>query len=324
MRGLAATLVMLVAAAEKRPAFHLDRPSFEFGSVVFGQLVSHRFELQNRGDAPLRITEVNAPCKCFRASYDKEIAPGQAGKLQVEIDTSELSGPVFLSASVRTNDPARPRALLRISGEVRGPVVLLPRDHVDLTTVAGEDQEQPVVLEINRKAPLKATKVESTSKVFVPRLETEAAGKRYRVVVKAKGNQPLGVHRGTVRILTDDAERPVIPLECSLLVVSGVVAEPETLFVPALDQDQARKGGKTAKVRIKHVRGRPFEVVRIRSDLPFVRATFRRLDAQSHEVSIELQPNEVLRPGRTVGSLHVTTNLPDGQDLKVPVWLDVH
>jgi hypothetical protein len=316
----------LGARAEGKPQIHVDHPAFEFGSTVFGQTVSHGFIVLNQGDSPLELREVTSRCRCFHATFDKTIAPGKAGRIQVDIDTRELEGPVLLTARVQSSDPVHPTSRLQIAGQVRGPIMLLPRDHIDLTTVAGDDKEQPVELEINRKDPLEVTEVDSSSAVFAPRLETVAPGRRYRIVVKAKGGQPLGVHRGTVRIRTGDRSRPIIPLQCSLLVVSSVVAEPETLFLPALGEEEARKGAKKPswKVLVKNLRGRKFSIVAMRSDLPFVRASQKaRADGTSYDVFIEVRPNQLLRPGRTIGSLHIKTDLPDAQDVKVPIWVEV-
>jgi hypothetical protein len=323
---LAAMVLALGARAEGKPQIHVDHPAFDFGSTVFGQTVSHAFIVQNQGDSPLELKEVSSRCRCFHAKFDKTIAPGQAGRIRVDIDTRELEGPVFLTARVQSSDPLHPTSRLQIVGLVRGPIMLLPRDHIDLTTVAGDDHEQSIELEINREDPLEVTKVDSSSPVFVPRLETVAPGRRYRIVVTARGSQPPGVHRGTIRIRTGDGSRPIIPLECSLLVVSSVVAEPETLFLPALGEEEARKGAKKPgwKVLVKNVRGRKFSIVTLRSDLPFVRASQKaRADGKSYDVFVEVLPNQLLRPGRTIGSLHIKTDLPDAQDVKVPIWVEV-
>jgi len=314
------------ALAGDQPQLEIEHAMFEFGSVVSGQTVSHAFMVRNRGETPLTLEDVSAPCACFHASFDRSVAAGQAGRIEVSIDTSELLGPVFLTARVRSSDPARPVSRVVVKGVVNGPIALLPRDHVDLTTVQGDDMEQIVTLEVNRKRPLEVLRVESSSKTFAPRWETLTPGRRYRIVVKANGSEPVGLHRGTLRIHTDDPDQAIIPLECSLLVVSSVVAEPETLFLPTVGQAEARKGLKKEswKVVVRNMRGRSFAIVALTSDLPFVRVWNRiRPDGKSYDVFVELQPNEVLLPGRTVGSLHVRTDLPDAQDVKVPVWVEV-
>jgi hypothetical protein len=324
--GIAACLLARSAAAENAPRIAIERPAVDFGSVVFGTKLSHSFVVTNPGDAPLQIEQVTSPCKCFRATFNETIAPGKSGKIRTEVDTSALEGPIFLTVRVRSNDPVRPTARVEIRGLVKGPIMLLPRDHLDLTTVSGQDQESALELEINRKDPLQVTGVDSDSGVFAAKLEKPAPGRRYRIVVKASGAQPLGMHSGTIRILTTDKERPVIPVRCSLLVVSSVAVEPDTLFLQPLSQDEARRGlaKDRWKVLVKNLSGRSFAVEEVKSDASFVRARVRILpDGKSYDLFVELLPNEVLRPGRSVVTLHVKTNLADAQDVKVPVWVEV-
>jgi hypothetical protein len=72
------------------------------------------------------------------------------------------------------------------------------------------------------------------------------------------------------------------------------------------------------------VRNRPFNIESITSDLPFVHARSEaRSGAGSFDVFVEIGPNELLRPGRTISNLHVKTSLPDAQDVRIPVWIEV-
>jgi hypothetical protein len=325
--GIAACLVVRSAAAGSAGQISIEKPAVDFGAVVFGTKLSHSFLVRNAGGAALQIEQVTSPCKCFRATFDETIAPGKSGKIRTEVDTSALEGPLFLTVRVHTSDPVRPTARLEIKALVKGAVMLLPRDHLDLTTVSGQDQEAAMELEINRKDPLQVTGIDSDSGVFAPKLETLTPGRRFRIVVKVHGGQPIGMHSGTIRIHTADKDRPVIPLRCSLLVVSSVAVEPDTLFLQGLSENEARKGAAKDrwKVVVKNLRGRSFAVEEVRSDASFLRGRARMLpDGKSYDLSVELLPNQVLRPGRSVVMLHVKTSLPDAQDVKVPVWVEVH
>jgi hypothetical protein len=324
--GIVACLFAHPAAAADAPRIAIEKPTLDFGSVVFGKKLTHALVVRNTGGSPLQIQEVTSRCECFRATFDETIAPGKSGRIRVEVDTSAQQGPVLLTVRVRSNDPARPTARVEIKALVKGPITLLPRDHLDLTTVSGQDQEGAVELEIHRKDALQVTAVESDSAVFVPRLEKPSPGRRYRIVVKASGSQPVGMHSGTIRILTADKDRPVIPLRCSLLVVSSVAVEPDTLFLQSLSQDEARRGlaKDRWKVVVKNLRGRSFALEDVKSDASFVRTRVHMLpDGKSYDLFVELLPNDVLRPGRSVVTLHLKTNLPDAQDVKVPVWVEV-
>ena len=332
LRALHGAIVLLTFGspfaghAASEPKIKVEGPRLDFGTVVFGQRISHAFTVRNEGDAPLVLQEVASPCECFHADFDKKIGPGQTGRINVEIDTADLKGPVFLTVMVRTNDSQRRVAPIEIQGFVNGPVMLLPQDHLNVTAIQGEDKDQVLTLEVNRKVPLKVKSIESTSAVFAPTLETIVPGKRYRITVRANGKQPVGLHSGTIRIRTDDAKQPVIAIECALLVISSVVVEPSALYLPPLDQDEARKGTgkKNWTVALKNVRNRPFAIVAVTSDLPFIRAwSEARPDATSQEILVAVDRNDFLKPGKTISKVHVKTSLPDAQDVQIPVWVEV-
>jgi hypothetical protein len=323
---LAAVLLALPAAAGDAPRIGIDKPAVDFGPVVYGKKLSHTFVVRNSGGSPLQVVEVTSRCDCFRATFDPVIAPGKSGRIRTEVDTSAQQGPLLLTVRIRTNDPVRTTSRVEIKALVKGPIMFLPRDHLDLTTVSGDDRDEIVELEINRPDPLQVTGVTSDSPVFVPSLERVAPGRRYRIAVKALGAQPLGVHSGTIQIRTADETRPVIPLPCSLLVVSSISVDPDALFLTNVSAAQARKGlaKDRWKVVVKNLRGRSFAIEEVRSDAAFVRPRVRMLpDGKSYDVHVEILPNEVLRPGKAVVTLHVKTNLPDAQDVKVPVWVEV-
>jgi hypothetical protein len=48
-----------------------------------------------------------------------------------------------------------------------------------------------------------------------------------------------------------------------------------------------------------------------------------RFDVESFEVFVEIRPNELLRPGRTISNLYVKTSLPDAQDVRISVSIEV-
>src|SRR4028118_102032 len=65
----------------------------DVGVAAKGEKVSHAFQIRNEGTATLEITEVVAACGCTVVEFDKTIAPGQAGKVNVVIDTETFAGP---------------------------------------------------------------------------------------------------------------------------------------------------------------------------------------------------------------------------------------
>ena len=324
--AIAMCLALALPAAAQAPKIGGRDSIFDFGSVVKGTKIAHRFVVKNEGQAPLVISKIGNPCDCFSAKFDGTIEPGKEGLIDVTVDTSKQEGPILMTGAVSSNDPERPVTHLTIKGLVKGPITLLPQDHFALTAVRGENKVYHMFLEINRPEPLKVKGIESTNPLFKPRVETVMPGKKYRITIKASSNADLGLHSGKVNIETDDPAKPLIPIDGSVLIISSVAVEPGTLFLSRMTPEEAMKGMKKDawKVVLKNVHHEPFSVVEVTSLAPYLGATYRPLkEKHSYEVLVEVKPNTILKQGRYFSDLLVKTNLPDAQSLKVPVCVEV-
>jgi Protein of unknown function (DUF1573) len=324
--ALALSLALAAPASAQAPKIGGKNANFDFDAVVKGAKVTHTFVVKNEGQAPLIISKITNSCDCFSARFDETIAPGKEGNIDVTIDTSKQEGPILLTGVIHSNDPERPTTQLSIKGLVKGPIALLPRDHFALTAIRGENKVSHLFLEINRPKPLKVKGIESTNPLFKPRVETVTPGKKYRITVKASSNADLGLHSGMINIKTDDPEKPVIPIDGSILIISSIAIEPGTLFLSRMTPEEAMKGMKNDawKVVLKNVHQQAFSVLEVTTLAPFLGATYRPLkDKKSYEVLVEVKPNTILKQGKYFADLTVKTNLPDAQNLKVPVSFEV-
>ncbi|NOY52781.1 MAG: DUF1573 domain-containing protein [Deltaproteobacteria bacterium] len=126
---LAVVLMMMLCAAVSAavgPRVAVSSPVFDFGTILQGTQVVHRFELENRGDETLEIYKVETTCGCTVArDYPREIAPGKSGELLVVFNSRHKRGPQSKGISLLTNAPDG-RFLLRIKGNVLEPVTVNP------------------------------------------------------------------------------------------------------------------------------------------------------------------------------------------------------
>lgn len=76
------------------------KPVFNAGKVILGEEIKASFIVENTGDYPLIISEVNPSCSCTIAEYPEEpIAPGETGKIKAAVKTENAS-PGELSKNV--------------------------------------------------------------------------------------------------------------------------------------------------------------------------------------------------------------------------------
>jgi hypothetical protein len=113
------------AAPAPRVAF--DRPEHDFGVAAQQTELRTQFTVRNEGTAPLRILDVRADCGCGAATVEThELEPGASTPIQVTLRTLYMAGVVTKRVIVRTDDPARPVAELRVRADVSGGIVLDP------------------------------------------------------------------------------------------------------------------------------------------------------------------------------------------------------
>lgn len=90
----------------------------DFGTVTKEYKLKHVFYFINSGDAPLVISNAKGSCGCTIPFFPAEpIAPGQQGKIDVEIDpTNKTAGKVF-EVSVRVESNAQSKLVkLKLKG----------------------------------------------------------------------------------------------------------------------------------------------------------------------------------------------------------------
>lgn len=84
---------------------------FDFGTIYRGQVVSHQFPFENKGNGILVLNNIHATCGCLNARITKEdgkkeknvFKPNEHGLLQVDFDSSAFSGPIKRTVTLETN-----------------------------------------------------------------------------------------------------------------------------------------------------------------------------------------------------------------------------
>ncbi len=105
----------LVAA----PKIAVDNAVYDFGTVLEGVFVTHKFLLSNVGDEPLTITSVRTSCGCTATALSKtNLEPGESVELEANLDTLHFKGRISKSIYVESNDPEDVRLTLRLTGIV--------------------------------------------------------------------------------------------------------------------------------------------------------------------------------------------------------------
>jgi hypothetical protein len=154
----------LKAPPNKRPQSKVssDGRTFDWGSVMQGEVVTHDFEIRNSGPTPLIIEDVKPACGCTTGSWDKTIAPGATGKITLSVDTLRFAGRIKKTAQVITNASKGDKTTLVMQGDIE--VVIIqepPPGKRGLTAVPGVPIK-PVTITL-KKGSVKTFKLNKVS-----------------------------------------------------------------------------------------------------------------------------------------------------------------
>ncbi|MGI9473210.1 MAG: DUF1573 domain-containing protein, partial [Rubripirellula sp.] len=110
--------------AEERPIVVVTSKSHDFGMIDPHTTASHKFEIRNKGQAPLALDVGSTSCKCTAGDLeDSLLQPGESTFINLTWNTGYQAEDYEQTAYLITNDPARKNIELKIRGEVRAELI---------------------------------------------------------------------------------------------------------------------------------------------------------------------------------------------------------
>ena len=186
------------------PVFHIEKDIYDFGTILEGAVITHKFTIENKGNEPLLIPNVRSNCACAVADYTEKILPGEKGIITVEYD-SKGSGGQTVDYKIRgeSNDPNHNSFDLSITGHV-DPILIIKPDRVILSGKEGENIETEIFITHDKRHPLKIISAESKKgNISVKLEEIEDVGQRkYKIKIKSLKTEK-GKYSDYVSLKTD-------------------------------------------------------------------------------------------------------------------------
>ena len=139
-----------------------DGRTFDWGSVMQGEVVTHDFEIRNSGITPLIIKDVKPACGCTTGSWDKTIAPGATGKITLSVDTLRFTGRIRKTAQVITNAGKSDKTTLIMQGEIEVVIIQEPSPEERVLTKVSGVPLKPTTI-VLRKGTEKTFKINRVS-----------------------------------------------------------------------------------------------------------------------------------------------------------------
>jgi hypothetical protein len=225
------------AHAQGQPRVVVDREVYDFGEMDGQTTGTHQFLLKNSGDAPLTLKKGGTTCKCTLSELDRtELPPGESTAVTLTWTPRAMTGEFRQTATILTNDPARRRLELAVSGRVITALWCSPAELVITKVPAGETVSAMVQLFCGRPQPAKIIGFEMadprtadnfavTIKAMPSERVAEEAGAKtgHLIEVTVKPGLPPRPFQQTIRIKTDVApvEIPVRGTVTAGMAIAG-------------------------------------------------------------------------------------------------------
>ena len=106
----------------RAPEIEFEELLFDFGEIMQGDKIDHKFKFTNTGNAPLSISKADASCGCATPSIPfMDIMPGEQGFIGVSYNSVGKEGEEVPQVTIFTNAKTNPNQTLKLKGFVKVP-----------------------------------------------------------------------------------------------------------------------------------------------------------------------------------------------------------
>lgn len=188
------------------PRAEFSSTKFDFGNIYRGQVVSHPFFFQNKGNGTLVLSNIHSTCGCINTRITKEdgkteknvFKPNESGLLLVDFDSSSFAGNIVRTMTLETNmGSSSPTIAFSLYANVKQEIGSKP-DLLYVGTLHKNKQKSFTIdLNLFKKAEhqenVKVFDVVSSSDAIQPTLSNIDGSEHPKVQVVVQGSQiPVG------------------------------------------------------------------------------------------------------------------------------------
>lgn len=222
----------------------LSHTQWQIGTIWEGEIPKLTMQVKNIGDAPLKITRVQASCGCTAAQPQKyELAPGEQTDINVTFDSHGKQGDTQSTVTIYSNDPnAVSGTQMHLTAFVKRAVMIEPMGGVVFRTLdPNYSGEARCRITNQEEKPMHPEVVASDLTKFEAKLQEIEPGRVYEVIAKSKPPFQWGMTRESLTIRTGLDRMPQLSVSVTCNVIPRVNLVPKAfLFLPEEGQSQRR------------------------------------------------------------------------------------
>ena len=294
------------------PKIVVEKMKFDFGEVWASTKIEHAWAIRNEGGSILRIISVKPSCGCtVLKNYDREILPGEAGKLPIVMDTSHLRSKVRKIVQVRSNDPENAEITLDIAGTVKQRIGVEPARGGSFGRIKpNEVVKRTLTLKNNTDNPVELSLMTPRAGSFEMELTETKPGQSWELKLRTAPPYREQYNRAQVRLKTNLAEQPVVEFPASVYVLPKVEISPSTVIIPRA-MPQPRK----QPVRVTFNTDESYKVLSATADDDQIDVKVHEARPNAYTITLGMPANYL--PPESGGKLTVKTNHPGDETLTV-------
>jgi len=234
----------------------------DFGPVPRGAVVRHNFVLTNKFNEAITILDIRASCGCTsgRASATS-VAAGQQANIEAQMDTRNFVGrkATKLTVTFLTASGQSAEVQLAVVSNILPDIVLNPGT-VDFGTISrGQSPKLVMTIERVNSPQWKFERMSASPRLLsaidarLDELERSPSRVAYQLTVTLKPDAQAGYLRDEIRIVTNDASSPLVPVLVTAQIQGTLTATPAML-------QMGRSGVDGAKGRYLVRAAKPFTI----------------------------------------------------------------
>jgi hypothetical protein len=315
-----AILVSVVAFAGG-PRIYCEKPTHEFGDRGQNEKFDVPFVLENRGDAELKIIDINLSCGCTKGDIPtKELKPGEKTTLTISVDTGKKGpGKHDFKSRIHSNDADHPVYTLSLRGRIV-PAFSAPTDLALGDIRRGEAKTATIRVERLKGSKSVITSVNCTAPFISARITTSPTGDNefYVVELGVSNTAPAGPIDHILSMQTDDPKQRTLTVNVGGRVVSEVEVSLERVFFGPVNL----KDGPARDILITQAfsrDGKDFKVLEAAAKGTHLDIAVEPVkEGQTYRVRVKVKPDTPA--GALTDTLTIKTTNENFKAIEVPVY----
>jgi hypothetical protein len=222
------------AHAQSKADALFDELSRDFGSVPYGQVVSHPFRIVNNSKQPVHISSVTVSCgRCSSArALKNHLQPGEETAIIATMDANQFIGTKTITITVLFDQPRFEQVRLWIQANSRQDVTFTPST-LDFGRVKrGSEPESKITINFLGGTQTKISDVKSDSNYVSPsvkEVERSGGGTAFEISAKLRKDTPAGKWYTDLWLTTNNSSMPKLRVPVSVEVEAPLTANPSTV-----------------------------------------------------------------------------------------------